>query len=114
MRLAPYRKIILSIEFIALAVLIGSMLTFSKVAGADPISPFWWLLPIISSFLVISGFAANLHIRWIENPDTQAATKTQKVFVYLVMLSLFAVWFIAVGEAWLMQQQLSNSVNSSQ
>lgn len=102
--LAPYRKIILYIEFTALIILIGSMLTFSKIAGEKPIGPALWVIPILASFFVISGFAANLYIRWIENPDTQAATATQKLFVYMVILALYAVWFTALGQAWLVQE----------
>lgn len=104
MRLAPYRKLILAIEFAALAVLIGSMLIFSKIAGENPIKPIFWLIPFSASFLIISGFAANLYIRWIESPDTQAATNIQKMFIYLVILSLYSVWFIAVGQAYSTQQ----------
>jgi hypothetical protein len=107
MRLAPYRKIILSVEFTALSILIGSMLVFPKIADGKPLSPVLWLIPIAASFLVISGFAANLYLRWIENPDTQAATKTQKAFVYLVILSLYTIWFIAIGQAWILQLQLA-------
>lgn len=107
MRLAPYRKIILTLEVIALVVLIGSMLVFSKIAENYPINPVLWIIPISASFFVISGFAANLYIRWIENPESQAATVTQKWFIWLVILSLYAVWFIAVGQALLLQQQIS-------
>lgn len=107
MRLAPYRKIILTLEFIALAVLIGSMLVFRKVAENHPLTSGLWIIPISASFFVISGFAANLYIRWIESPESQAATATQKIFVWLVILSLYGVWFIAVGQAFLLQQQIT-------
>ena len=100
MRLSPYRRIILWIEFIALIVLLGSVFLFSRASGGTSIAPSLWLIPILASLLVISGFSANLHIRWIENPDTQVATATQKAFVYVVILSLYAVWFIAIARAW--------------
>lgn len=108
MQLTPYRKAILIVQFSALFILVGSMFIFAKMAADTPPAPELWLIPIIASLLVISGFAANLHIRWIENPDTQAATKTQKFFVYIVIFSLYAIWFIALAQAWLANQQLDN------
>ena len=110
MQLKPYRKIILIIEFVALVVLLGSMFTFAQLSDGKPLDPRLWLIPIAASFFVISGFAANLYIRWIENPDTQSATHVQRLFIYLVIFSLYAVWITAVGQAWNLQNIVS-SVN---
>ncbi len=105
MQLTPYRNIILAVEFVALIVLIGSMVIFSQFTeGGEPPIPALWLIPIIASLLVISGFCGNLYIRWIENPDTQKANRVQRLFIYLLIASLYIFWIIAVRQAWISHQ----------
>jgi len=108
MQLTPYRNIILAVEFIALIVLVGSMVTFSQLTdkGKPPI-PALWLIPIIASLLVISGFSANLYIRWIENPDTRQANSIQRLFTYLLITSLYLFWLFSVRQAWISHQMVA-------
>ncbi len=108
MQLTPHRKTILTVEFVALVVLIGSMVIFGQFTeNGEPPSPILWLIPIAASFLVISGFSANLYIRWIENPDTRHANTIQRLFIYLLIASLYLIWILAVGQAWLSHQLVS-------
>ncbi|OZG74303.1 hypothetical protein BTA51_04630 [Hahella sp. CCB-MM4] len=108
MQLTPYRKLILTVEFIALVVLIGSMVIFGQFTeNGEPPAPILWLIPITASFLVISGFSANLYIRWIESADTRQANTIQRLFIYLLIASLYLIWFFAIGQAWLSHQLVS-------
>ncbi|ABC33082.1 hypothetical protein HCH_06437 [Hahella chejuensis KCTC 2396] len=115
MRLAPYRRHLIITEFVALAFLIGSMYLFAQMAKqGEVVSPRLWLIPIISSFLVISGFCGNLYIRWVESvsqTDGQSSggKPVQRVFIYLLIVSLYIIWFMAVAQAWSSHQALSAS-----
>ena len=108
MQLTPYRNTILAVEFIALIVLVGSMVIFGQFTEkGEPPVPALWLIPIIASLLVISGFSGNLYIRWIENPDTRQANKIQRLFIYLLIVSLYLFWLIAVRQAWISHQMVA-------
>ncbi|WP_033417097.1 hypothetical protein [Hahella ganghwensis] len=110
MQLTPYRKTILIVEFVALIILVGSMVMFGQFTEqGEPPSPVLWLIPISASLLVISGFSANLYIRWVENPDTQRANPIQRMFIYLLIASLYLIWLFAVGQAWLSHQLVNTA-----
>lgn len=96
----PWRKPLLIIEFIALAVLVGSMaLLGQQGTEAAPVQPFWLLIPAAASLAVFLSFLGLMYIRWVAAAQG-AAGKRQKLLFSLLVLTLLGVWAYAMAQTW--------------
>jgi len=93
-----HHKLSLIVEFSALAILIGSMVWIGQIKQAGNALATWQLaLPVIASFFVLAGFLSNMYFRWINSAGGKSnTTPRNRVFFWILALSLLSVWCIAV------------------
>ncbi|SFR60998.1 hypothetical protein SAMN05216203_1756 [Marinobacter daqiaonensis] len=96
----PWRRPLLTAEFTALAVLVGSMLLFSSWGSAEtPIHPGWLLIPAAASLVVFLSFLGLMYLRWVAAAGPGRQTRQQWLF-YLLALTLLGVWAFAIVQTW--------------
>ncbi|WP_250655555.1 hypothetical protein [Alkalimarinus coralli] len=93
-----HHKLSLIVEFSALIVLVASMVWIGQIKQAGEAISTWQLaLPIVASFFVLTGFMSNMYFRWIDSAGGKSSTtQRNRVFFWLLALSLLSVWCIAV------------------
>lgn len=95
-----WRKPLLITEFGALAVLIGSMMLFTRIAGPDgTLSPGWLLVPALASLAVFMSFIGLMYLRWVVNIEGGAAFKHKLIFG-LLSLTLVGIWAYSIAGTW--------------
>lgn len=96
----PWRKPLLVTEFVALAVLVGSMALLGQQGReTDPVQPFWLLLPAVASLAVFLSFLGLMYIRWVAAAQGSAGRR-QKLLFSLLVLTLLGVWAYAIAQTW--------------
>ena len=93
-----HHKLSLIIEFSALFILISSMVWIGQIKQAgSPLSTWQLALPVVASFFVLAGFLSNMYFRWVNSAGGQSSiTQRNRIFFWLLALSLFSVWCFAV------------------
>ena len=90
----------LILEFVALAVLIGSLFWLGQImqAGAS-LSMFHRLLPTIASGLVLTGFVGCMYVRWLAAADQAKPTRRFPfVLFWCFAFTLFLIWLYAASQ----------------
>lgn len=96
----PWRKPLLITEFSALAVLVGAMALLGRQGSeADPVQPFWLLIPAAASLVVFLSFLGLMYLRWVASAAGKAGQR-QKALFSLLALTLLGVWAYAIAQTW--------------
>lgn len=96
----PWRRPMLLAEFIALAVLVGSMALLSNLGTeASPVHPGWLLIPAAASLVVFLCFLGLMYIRWIAAAGPQQGRRQRFLFA-LLALTLLGLWAFAIAQTW--------------
>lgn len=97
----PWRKPLLAAEFIALAVLVVSMVILGKVnAGETPLNPAWLLLPALASLVVFASFISLMYLRWVAAASAERLLRHKIIFA-LLTITLLSVWLYGIANTWL-------------
>ena len=93
-----HHKLSLIVEFTALFVLIASMVWIGQIKQSGTPLVTWQLaLPVVASFFVLAGFLSNMYFRWVGSAGGNGAiTQRNRLFFWLLALSLLLVWCMAV------------------
>ena len=97
-RMHKHHKLSLIVEFTALIILVASMVWIGQIkqSGA-PLATWQLALPVVASFFVLAGFLSNMYFRWVASAGGKSAlTQRNRLFFWLLALSLLSVWCIAV------------------
>jgi len=87
-----WRKPLLALEFIALAILVGSMAILSNLGqGGAPVSPGWLLIPALASLGVFASFIGLMYLRWVVAASAERQLRHKVIFA-LLALTLLGVW----------------------
>lgn len=97
----PWRRPLLTLEFSALAVLLGSMLWLSDQAKQGvAISTGWLLVPTLASLGVFGSFIGLMYLRWVAASSAQNRSRQKLIFAILA-LTLLGVWVYGIANTWL-------------
>lgn len=97
----PLRKMLLIVEFSALAVLLASMGWFSSQAEPNhSINPAWLLIPAVASLCVFISFISLMYLRWVVAVST-ANQLRHKIVFSLLAITLTCVWVYGIASTWL-------------
>ncbi len=97
----PWRKPLLTIEFVALAVLLISMVLLGKMNhGETPLNPAWLLIPAIASLAVFASFIALMYLRWVAAASAERMLRHKIIFA-LLAITLITVWLYGIANTWL-------------
>lgn len=96
----PWRKPLLALEFIALAILVGSMaLLGNQNPPADPVNPAWLLIPAVASLAVFISFIGLMYLRWVAAASPERLGRHRLIFA-LLALTLLSVWAYGIVRTW--------------
>ncbi|SES86588.1 MULTISPECIES: hypothetical protein [Marinobacter] len=95
----PWRKPLLAAEFIALAVLVGSMAMLGQVSDGNELNAAWLLIPAAASLVVFLSFLGLMYLRWIAAAGA-GQSRRQRVLFGLLALTLLGVWAYAIAQTW--------------
>lgn len=95
----PWRKPLLAAEFIALAVLVGSMMMLGQVSEGGQVNPGWLLIPAVASLVVFLSFLGLMYLRWVAAAG-EGQSRRQKLLFSLLALTLLGVWAYAIAQTW--------------
>jgi hypothetical protein len=95
----PWRKPLLAAEFIALAVLLGSMALLGQVSDSGQVSAGWLLVPAVASLVVFLSFLGLMYLRWIA-AASEGQSPRQKILFGLLVLTMLGVWAYAIAQTW--------------
>lgn len=97
----PLRKMLLIVEFSALAVLLASMGWFSSQVEPDhSINPTWLLIPAAASLCVFISFIGLMYLRWVVAASSANQLRHKVVFI-LLAITLIGVWIYGIASTWL-------------
>lgn len=97
----PWRKPLLALEFIALAILVASMALLGDQAGGDAaVHPAWLLIPALASLAVFASFIGLMYLRWVVAASAERQLR-HKIIFGLLALTLLGVWLYSVIQTWL-------------
>ncbi|MGM0571721.1 hypothetical protein [Marinobacter sp.] len=95
----PWRKPLLAAEFIALAILVGSMAMLGQASGGGQVDPAWLLIPAGASLVVFLSFLGLMYLRWVASAEA-GQSRRQKILFGLLALTLLGVWAYAIAQTW--------------
>ena len=97
----PWRRPLLITEFVALAVLVGTMAWLGQQdnGGASSLAPAWLLVPALASLVVFLSFLGLMYIRWVASAEGGAGGRQRLLFA-LLALTMLGVWAYAIAETW--------------
>ncbi|WP_166269587.1 hypothetical protein [Marinobacter caseinilyticus] len=97
----PWRTPLLLTEFIALAVLVGSMALLGNIANdGTRLNTAWLAIPALASLLVFVSFIGLMYLRWVAAAQANRETRHKVVFA-LLTLTLLGVWVFGIARTWL-------------
>ncbi|KPQ27301.1 MAG: Acyltransferase family [Marinobacter excellens HL-55] len=95
------RKPLLILEFSSLAVLLISMVWFSRHSGAgEPMNAVWLMIPAAASLGVFISFIGLMYLRWVVTASDQRSIR-HKIVVILLAITLLGVWAYGITHTWL-------------
>ena len=96
-----WRRILLTIEFSSLALLLIAMAALSHLAGSGkPVASLWLLVPALASLGVFASFIGLMYLRWVAAADVRNPSR-QKLLFTLLAITMLAVWVYAIISTWL-------------
>ncbi|SFM00721.1 hypothetical protein [Marinobacter zhejiangensis] len=96
----PWRKRLLAVEFIALAVLVSSMAMLGNTNSAEnPINPGWLLIPAAASLAVFASFIGLMYLRWVASASPERQGRHRLIFA-LLAITLLSVWGYGIVNTW--------------
>lgn len=96
----PWRKRLLALEFLALAVLLVSMSMLGNQSGdSSPLNPAWLLIPAVASLLVFLSFIGLMYLRWVVAAEPGRSARHKLTFA-LLALTLLGVWAYSIARTW--------------
>ncbi|PHQ14587.1 hypothetical protein [Marinobacter profundi] len=96
----PWRKRLLATEFIALAILLGSMAILGRSSDGGTLNPAWLIIPAAASLAVFLSFIGLMYLRWVVAAEAGKATRHKLVFG-LLAVTLLGVWVYGIANTWL-------------
>ncbi|SDW95644.1 hypothetical protein [Marinobacter mobilis] len=96
----PWRKPLLATEFIALAILVGSMALLGRSnTDAEPLNPAWLVIPALASLAVFISFIGLMYLRWVAAASPERQGRHRVIFA-LLALTLLGVWGYGIVNTW--------------
>ncbi len=95
------RKPLLIVEFSSLAVLLVSMIWFSRQADAGmSLNAAWLILPAVASLGVFLSFIGLMYLRWVGSANAPHNLRHKLVFS-LLAVTLLGIWVYSIVHTWL-------------
>lgn len=100
-----WRRRLLTLEFTALAILVGSMTFFRQHSAENPLHPAWLLIPALASLLLFLSFLGLMYLRWVAAAADNPRQGVQRLILIILTITLLALWAYGIGKTWQSIQQ---------